>query len=276
MIWDERLEMDPSTGKTVLLVRGSAVYKTNFFFLTMIYKYDNGRFVPEKTLLTKSYYMFGIPCPLLYEYDIPDSRETDSGAERAAVPDTGYAGPEVIDGLKAMTVDNLNDPENAEITIPLPGDWHAKRYVMDIASDFEFQSSKNKQKKQDYEYEIYKNEIGADDYNFYTKGIVGRFSMLSYYHEETERARFPNHCAVKSRVFSGRTSLGQGEIFILDCDLPKDERTQKYGTYEEIYAWIPIDNEILAYNLALDVPLNEDSARYVDIMKRMLGVNKND
>lgn len=267
-IRDERLEMNSSTGKNELVVRGSAVNKTNFFFLTMRYKYDKGRFVPEKALLTKAYFSLNIPNPILFEYDIPDKKAiaVDNGGAAAREADYRF-----MDGLKEITVDNMNDPENAKTTLLLPADWHAKEYIRDIVPGFEFQSNKNKTIKKSYDYEIYKNTLCADDYNFYTKGFVGQFSMPGYYREESETARFPNHSVVKSRVFAGKTSLGQGEIYILDCDLPKDERTKKHSTYERVYAWIPIENESMAYNLSLDVPLDENSGKYVDIIKKMLG-----
>lgn len=270
-IRDERLETDPSTGKYVLVVRGSAVYKTYFFHLTMIYKYDKGRFKPEKALLSNSYYSPGLPNPVLFEYAIQDGSTSVADKSSGILPEKKN---EVIDDLKKIMVENLNDPENAKTTLQLPANWHAKEYISDIAPGFEFQSNKNKLIKKNYVFDIYKNSISADDYNFYTKGHVGEFNLLGYYRDEPERARFPNHCAVKSKVFSGKTNLGQGEIFILDCGLPKDERTKKRSTYEELYAWIPIDNEPLAYNLSLDVPLDENSSKYVDIIKRILEIKQ--
>lgn len=266
-IRDERLEMDPSTGKNELVVRGSAVYKTYFFHLTMIY--DKGRFKPEKALLTKSYFSFDLSNPVFFGYAIQDKSTAVADKSEEITQEKEI---EVIDELKKIVIENINDPENAKTTLQLPADWHAKEYIRDITSGFEFQSDKNKQIKKSYEFEIYKNNISDDDYNFYTKGLVGRFNMLGYYRDQPERARFPNHCVVKSKVFSGKTNLSQGEIFILDCDLPKDERTKKRSTYEEVYAWIPIDNEPLAYNLSLDVPLDENSSKYVGIIEKMLKV----
>ncbi len=266
-IRDERLEMDYSTGENVLAVRGSAIYKTNFFFLTMLYHYDKGRFRPEKALLTRSYFSFGLGNPLLFEYPLKDRDVISPGIipVDAQVPDY-----ELIEGVNEIRVYNLNDSANAWITMPLTSGWHAEEYVRDIASGFEFQSGKNRNIKKTYEFEIYKDTIGAPDYNFYMKGRLGQFNMLGYYRDQTERARFPNHCEVKGKVFEGKTCLGPGEIFILDCDLPKDERTQRHRTYEQVYAWIPIDGEALAYNLSLDVPLDEDSGKYVSIIKKML------
>lgn len=68
-----------------------------------------------------------------------------------------------------------------------------------------------------------------------------------------------------------KTVLGQGEIFILDCDImPREMRTEEYSTFDMVYVWIPIEDEALAYNLSISVPLGEKEDEYIDMVKKML------
>jgi hypothetical protein len=39
-----------------------------------------------------------------------------------------------------------------------------------------------------------------------------------------------------------------------------------------VYAWIPIENEALAYNLTIRVPLGEQADGYIAIVKKMLEI----
>ena len=104
-----------------------------------------------------------------------------------------------------------------------------------------------------------------DKFNQYgVKGLAGEFYMPSYYRDQPESSRFPNHSEVRSRVYSDETVLGQGEIFVLNCDLPREMRTDQYSTYDMIYAWIPIKDEVLAYNLSISVPLGEKDDGYIE------------
>lgn len=43
-----------------------------------------------------------------------------------------------------------------------------------------------------------------------------------------------------------------------------------------VYAWIPIKDEALAYNLSISVPLGEKDDEYIDIVKKMLDAGSND
>ena len=69
------------------------------------------------------------------------------------------------------------------------------------------------------------------------------------------------------------TLLGKGEIFVLDCDILSEElKTDAFSTYELVYVWIPIENEELAYNLSISVPLSEDNEKYVEMVKGILQI----
>lgn len=180
---------------------------------------------------------------------------------------------EVIDNLKSLKIENLNDEDNSKVILNLPEGWYAKELIYHKAPDFEFNTDKNKQIKKISSFEFY-NSMKIVKLNQYgTKGLVGEFYTPSYYRDQLEISRFPNHSQVKDRVYSGRTILGQGEIFILAYDLPKEMRTDKYITCDVVYAWIPIDNESLAYNLSISVPLGEKDDDYIEMVKKMLNAN---
>jgi hypothetical protein len=82
-----------------------------------------------------------------------------------------------------------------------------------------------------------------------------------------------NHCIITDTIYQGETKIGKGAIYLLECDLPDDQVTGRYSTYDMVYALIPIQNEILAYNISLFVPLGEEYDNYIEIMKEML-INK--
>jgi len=175
------------------------------------------------------------------------------------------------DNLKSIEIENLNDEKNSEVLIDLPEGWHAKELVFEKAPSFEYSSKKNKHINKVNSFEIY-DSTKADKYNLYgNEGLAGEFYIQSYYRDQPESTRFPNHCSVKSEVYSGETVLGQGEIFILECDIyPKEMRTEEYSTYDLVYVWIPIEDEALAYNLSIFVPLGENEDKYIDMVKKML------
>lgn len=178
--------------------------------------------------------------------------------------------------LISIEIENLNDENNPKVIINLPEGWHAKELIFEKASSFEYNAEKNKHIKKVSSFKIY-NSAKADKYNLYgDKGLAGEFYVQAYYREQPESTRFPNHCSVRSRVYSGETVLGQGEIFILDYDLPREMRTEEYSTFDMVYIWIPIDDESLAYNLSISVPLGEKVDEYIDMVKKMLNVNTPD
>lgn len=178
--------------------------------------------------------------------------------------------PKVVNNLKSIEIINMNSESNSKVNLKLPKDWQAKGYICDISKGSEYHSEKNKQIKKVYSFNIY-NEKNMDKFNLYgEKGVAGTFEIHGYYRDQPESSRFPNHSNVKAKLFSGRTVLGQGEIFLLNCDLPRELRTEKDTYYVVIYAWIPIENEKLAYNLAISVPLGEKDDEYIRIVKEIL------
>jgi len=177
------------------------------------------------------------------------------------------------DNLKSIVIENLNDENNSQVVIDLPEGWYAKELVFKKAPSFEYNAEKNKHITKVSSFEIY-NQTKANKYNLYgNKGLAGEFYIQSYYRDQPESTRFPNHCSVKSIVYSGKTVLGQGEIFILECDIyPKEMRTEEYSTYDMVYVWIPIMDEALSYNLSIYVPLGEKEDEYIDMVMKMLDI----
>ena len=49
-------------------------------------------------------------------------------------------GLEMVDNLKSIEIENLNDKRNSKVVLNLPEGWYAKQYINDIALNFEFNS----------------------------------------------------------------------------------------------------------------------------------------
>lgn len=179
-------------------------------------------------------------------------------------------GPQIVENLTAIEISNLNDATNAIVTIELPEGFSVNMRVFPKAPNFEYHAEKNKSITTVYSFEIYSDQ--KDKFMLYgTEGLVGWFYDTNFYRNKPDSSRFPNRSTLKGKVYEGQTLLGQGEIFVLECDIiPKELRTEEYSTFEMIYAWIPIEQEDLAYNLAISVPLGEDSGKYVEMVKAML------
>lgn len=180
-------------------------------------------------------------------------------------------GPEIVENLTNIDISNLNDEKNTEVILSLPEGFYTRKFKFPKAPNFEYHAEKNKTIDTVYSFEIY-NSAQKDKFNLYgIEGYAGWFYDTSYYRNKPDTSRFPSRSTVKSKVYEGQTLLGQGEIFILECDItPKELRTEEFSTYEMIFAWIPIEQEDLAYNLAISVPLGEDSDQYIEMVKNIL------
>ena len=178
--------------------------------------------------------------------------------------------PKIVDNLKSIEIENLNDDKNTKVKLELPDGWIAKEYISEIAPGFEFKSEKNKSIKKNTWFDFYNTKKKETSNQYGIKGLSGGLEMLGYYRDQPLRSIFPNHSSMTSKVFSGMTILGKGDIYILNCDLSKELITNKYSTYDMIYVWIPINNEDLANNLTITVPLGEKPDLYVDMAKKVL------
>ncbi|MWC30147.1 hypothetical protein [Paenibacillus sp. MMS18-CY102] len=84
-------------------------------------------------------------------------------------------------------------------------------------------------------------------------------NLVSYYHSQPNGAALPNHCSIKTTEYEGETKLGNGVVYILNCD------SEGNSTYDRLFALIPIEGEDKAYSL--DVPLLQEENRENDIKK---------
>jgi len=151
-----------------------------------------------------------------------------------------------------MDIINLNNISNTTSMLALPTNWHANKAIYKNVDTFEFNEQKNKDIKKLYSYEIF------DDKN----------SKRGYF--EFNGGGLPNHCIAEKIIYNGATKLGNGMIYLLECDLLKEKTTEKYSTYNQIFSIIPIQNEVLCYIISISVPLGENKDKYIEIMKKML------
>lgn len=187
-------------------------------------------------------------------HPVPGKSQTSSST-------TGtYVGGKVKAINKSLEIDNLNTATNKNTYINLPANWHTTKSTYETAKSFSFNEYKNKDIKQLYTYAIY------NEYNVQ----IGDFEFIGYYSDQPYGAVMPNHSSIIQTAYTGETELGVGTIYVLNSDLPRKERTDKYSTYDQIYAVIPIKNEKLAYMFSLKVPSSDNYSKYVNIMKEML------
>lgn len=167
------------------------------------------------------------------------------------------------ENLTSIEYPNLNNENNQKVTMPLKEGWTATRLTWERPKDFEYNEIKNKFITEFYEYYIYNEK----------KEEIGWFGTIGRYHD-TDNSSFPNHLQFKDIRYKGMTKLGKGKIYLLQLDLPKDERTKDRDSFMEWYAIVPINNESLAYNFYLKVPYNEKVNDTLEIMKDILVTNE--
>lgn len=259
------IEVDEKSRECIMTVLNRISYKKPLLFVSSVYKYKGDYFSDVKNMLSEAYISPGDMTAPLYEYN----------AYHPAVPGGDAREFEEIGQLSKITIVNMNDENNADVTLKLPEGWYAKGYISDKAEGFEFEMPKNQHISKVWMYDLYNANAKRTD--FYKYGIddsSGTFNLPSYYREHPENILMRNHAQIKEKVWSGQTILGKGDIYIVDCDLPREKRTEDRTTYDEIYAWIPVEGEQLAYNLAIDVPVDEKTEDYLTMVKKILGARK--
>lgn len=159
-----------------------------------------------------------------------------------------------------LEVVNLNTKDNSVVTLILPEKWTVTIEKRPIVAEFKFKQDKNKNISYYNIYSLFdeKNEQRS------------KLSLVSYYIDQANGAALPNHCSIKEKAYEGETKLGNGIIYLLNCDLPKEQITNEYTTYDRVYALIPIEGEDKAYNLDAPIPLGEKPDKYVNDVKSIL------
>lgn len=189
-----------------------------------------------------------------------ESGETDSNKDIELIYSDYKIQFEYTENLKELKFKNLNADIVKDVILKLPENWYATKATYKVADDFEFKEEKRKEIRELSEYKIYNEKIK----------LIGDFGYIGYYTDDPYGPVMLNHCIVKETLYKGETKIGEGAVYLLECDLPEDQVSDKYKTYERVYALIPIKKEILAYQISFYVPLEEEYEKYTEIMKEML------
>ncbi len=79
--------------------------------------------------------------------------------------------------------------------------------------------------------------------------------------------KFLRDSSVKELLYAGQTSIGDGEIYLLER---YETINNESVALEIVYAWIPIKGSTQAYQLYLYVPCGESYETYYEIVKQLL------
>lgn len=168
------------------------------------------------------------------------------------------------ENLSTIEFLNLNNESNLKVSMTLKEGWTATRLTWENPQGFEYNEYKNKFITELYEYYIY-NE---------NKEEIGRFGFIGWYHN-SDSSSFPNHRQSTIIRYKGPTKIGNGTIYLLKLDLPREQTTKDKNYFLEYYALIPIKYEHLSYNFTLKVPENQNPEEILLIMKKILGADSN-
>ena len=98
-------------------------------------------------------------------------------------------------------------------------------------------------------------------------GSAGGFTVIDYSVVSLIENKFLRDSSVKELLFTGQTSIGNAEIYLLErYERMNDESI----TFEIVYAWIPIKDSTEAYQLYLYVPRGESHKPYLDLVKQLI------
>lgn len=100
-------------------------------------------------------------------------------------------------------------------------------------------------------------------------GGFGSFAMIDRIEYPLKDGKFILHSTVKEKLYSGKTALGEGEIFLLERIETKNNDSI---LFEMIYAWIPI-NELYAYQFYIYVPTGDTAGIWLNVMKQLLQID---
>lgn len=98
-------------------------------------------------------------------------------------------------------------------------------------------------------------------------GSAGSFSIIDTSIISLRENKFIRDSSVKELLYSGQTSIGDGEIYLLER---YETLSNESVAFEIVYAWIPIEGSTHAYQLYLYVPRGEDYQTYLELVKQLL------
>ncbi|HHW31498.1 MAG TPA: hypothetical protein GXX20_07495 [Clostridiaceae bacterium] len=251
---------------------GNKGFKTVYFNsfsgnnVEVTYEWQDNKFV----LLRTVEFELGKDAPDNVEEVVEDgnqnTKETEDGDKN--VSDGDKTEDNIVD---VITIPNMNSDENQEISLPLIEGMKAVRSAWEMSQGFKFKQQKNKELKEIYQYQIIDSEGNE----------IGWFGLIERQQGEYEFA-LPENLQFEDLRYKGPTKLGQGKVFLLWLDLPEDEikDNTEEGLEEEIeenieyiqeyFAYIPVENEDLAYNFRLKVTDSEKLGEIFDYMRKII------
>lgn len=160
-----------------------------------------------------------------------------------------------LTGLRDITFINYNADGNPVQSIAMPGSWQLKCYYVTY-------------------YKIpYFYIISDKDKSGKLPSESGRFTVVDYSTFPLVDSKYLDKSTMKEQLYSGKTMLGEGEIFLLeryDSYYNKATEAIEEAPFEVIYAWIPIRGQTQAYQFYIYVPQGEDMTDYLKLMKLLL------
>lgn len=163
---------------------------------------------------------------------------------------SGYVG-----GLSEIRYINYNSDAKPVQSIEMPDSWEVQCYYANYYAVPYFYIIRNKEKSS-----LLPSEFGS-------------FMVVDTTTFPLVESKYLAQSSVKEKLFEGETSLGAGEIFLLErYDSYYNQSTQQTEQvpYEIIYAWIPIQGKTQAYQFYFYVPHGEAYQDYLTLMKHFI------
>jgi len=251
---------------------GSKGFKTVYFNsfsgnnVEITYEWKDNKFDIVRTIE----FEFGKDAPDNVEEIVEDSFQNTEETENEVAEASDEKETEDI-SVDVITIPNLNSEENQEISLPLIEGMKAIRSVWEMPQGFNFKEQKNKELKEIYQYQIYDTEGNE----------IGWFGLIEGQQGEYDFA-LPENLQFEDLRYKGPTKLGEGRVFLLWLDLPEDkEEGETVEEYEgeagenelytqEYFAYIPVENEDLAYNFRFKVTDSEKLEEVFYYMKKII------
>lgn len=160
-----------------------------------------------------------------------------------------------VDGLSKITFINYNSDAKPVQSIDMPDSWEVKCYYATYS-------------KIPYFYIIQNNGKSS-----LLPVEAGRFTVVNTTTFPLVDSKYLDQSSVKEKLYEGQTSLGTGEIFLLERYHERVDASTlqtEQVLYDVIYAWIPIQGQSLAYQFYFYVPRGEAYQDYLLLMKHLI------
>ena len=161
----------------------------------------------------------------------------------------------VIDRLPDIRYINYNQEAQPIQSIKMPASWGLQCYYAANSAIPYFYVLNDKEKS---------DQLPSES---------GRFTVVDTAFFPLVDSKYLDRSTMKEKLFEGQTSLGAGEIYLLEKVDPYyvlDGSIRSFAgeaAFEVIYAWIPIQGQTRAYQFYFYVPLGEAYQDYLTLMK---------